>query len=180
MYFFPSLSLSLIIVGGTVSFQSINCSVEWINDVLLLLARESPRKKLLWFAYMEFFFRCQFVLCISSTCCVERYAFIVNGLLALSFFFLYKNVIYFRKHAGRKSFLECVGYLWLVIVINAGFLSFSLKWWITVLLWHEFWPMAAAGLHIQDQGRLFRMSSGVCQTIKVSEFFLYNIYIMYL
>lgn len=35
--------------------------------------------------------------------------------------------------------------------------------------------MAAAGLHIQDQGRLFRMSSGVCQTIKVSEFFLYNI-----
>lgn len=36
--------------------------------------------------------------------------------------------------------------------------------------------MAAAGLHIQDQGRLFRMSSGVCQTIKVSEFYLYNIY----
>lgn len=33
--------------------------------------------------------------------------------------------------------------------------------------------MAAAGLHIQDQGRLFRMSSGVCQTIKVSEFYLY-------
>uniref|UniRef100_A0A8W8JBE2 Calponin-homology (CH) domain-containing protein n=1 Tax=Magallana gigas TaxID=29159 RepID=A0A8W8JBE2_MAGGI len=27
--------------------------------------------------------------------------------------------------------------------------------------------MAAAGLHIQDQGRLFRMSSGVCQTIKI-------------
>lgn len=55
------------------------------------------------------------------------------------------------------------------------FWFFSLKWWIMVLLWHEFWPMAAAGLHIQDQGRLFRMSSGVCQTIKVSEFFLYNI-----
>lgn len=36
--------------------------------------------------------------------------------------------------------------------------------------------MAAAGLHIQDQGRLFRMSSSVCQTIKVSEFYLYNIY----
>lgn len=56
------------------------------------------------------------------------------------------------------------------------FWFFSFKWWITVPLWHEFWPMAAAGLHIQDQGRLFRMSSGVCQTIKVSEFFLYNIY----
>lgn len=56
------------------------------------------------------------------------------------------------------------------------FWFFSFKWWITVPLWHEFWPMAAAGLHIQDQGRLFRMSSGVCQTIKVSEFYLYNIY----
>lgn len=56
------------------------------------------------------------------------------------------------------------------------FWFFSFKWWITVPLWHEFWPMAAAGLHIQDQGRLFRMSSGVCQTIKVSEFF-YIIYI---